>query len=100
MQPIQISETGVQTLLHNLETNKAPGPDGIHPLVLKHCSYEIAPILKVISSSLWTLVANIPSDWLLANVIPVYKKGSKDLPANYRPISLTSISSKVMEHII
>ena len=43
---------------------------------------------------------NIPSDWLLANVTPVYKKGSKDLPTNYHPISLTSICSKVMEHII
>jgi len=48
MQSIQISESGIQTLLHNLDANKAPGPDGIHPLVLKHCSYELAPILKVI----------------------------------------------------
>jgi len=71
----------------------------IHPLVLKHCSFEKALILKVIfEQSLNT--GNIPSDWLLTNVTPVYKKGNKDLPANYRRISLTSICSKVMEHII
>ena len=85
--------------MHNLDANKAPGPDGIHPTVLKHCSSEVAPILKVIFvQSLST--GNIPSDWLLANITPVYKKGNKDLPANYRPISLTSVCSKVMEHII
>ena len=79
--------------------NKSPGPDGIHPLVLKHCSHELAPILKVIfTQSLNT--GSIPSDWLMANITPVYKKGNKDLPVNYRPISLTSVCSKVMEHVI
>ena len=58
---MQISESGIQTLLQNLDTNKVPGPDGIHPLVLKHCSYELAPILKVFFvQSLNT--GNIPSD--------------------------------------
>ena len=61
-----------------------------------YCSYELAPILKVQSLN----TGNIPSDWLLVNVTPVYKKGSKDIPVNYRPISLTSVCSKVMEHII
>ena len=52
MQPIQFSESGIQMLLQNLEANKSPGPDRIHPLVLKHCSYELAPILKVIFTQL------------------------------------------------
>ena len=43
---------------------------------------------------------SIPSDWLLANVTPAYKKGNKDLCINYRPIFLTSVCSKVMEHLI
>ena len=42
----------------------------------------------------------IPSDWTKANVSPVFKKGNKNDPANYRPISLTCILYKVMEHII
>ena len=82
MQPIQFSESEIQTLLQTLDANKTPDPDGIHHLVLKHCSYELAPILKVIFMQSLN-ISNIPSDWLLANVIPVYKKGSKDLSINY-----------------
>ena len=42
----------------------------------------------------------LPEDWALADVVPVYKKGSKDDPNNYRPVSLTSIPCKVLESII
>ena len=41
-----------------------------------------------------------PEDWLTANITPVYKKGNRSIPSNYRPISLTSVCSKVMEHIV
>ena len=42
----------------------------------------------------------LPDDWKLANVVPVFKKGNTSLAANYRPISLTCVSCKIMEHII
>ena len=42
----------------------------------------------------------MPDDWRTANVTPVYKKGQKYLADNYRPISLTSVCCKIMEHII
>ena len=42
----------------------------------------------------------VPSKWKHANVCSVYKNGGKSNPANYRPISLTCIASKVLEHII
>ena len=42
----------------------------------------------------------VPQDWKLANVTPIFKKGSKSKPENYRPVSLTSISCKLMESII
>ena len=42
----------------------------------------------------------IPTDWREAIVTPVFKKGAKSKPENYRPISLTCILSKVLEHII
>ena len=85
MQPIQFSETWIQMLLQNLKANKSPGLDRTHPFVLKHCSYELAPILNVIFTKLLN-TGSIPSDWLLANITPVYKKGNKDLPVNYCPI--------------
>ncbi len=42
----------------------------------------------------------MPDDWKDANVAPVFKKGNQSTPANYRPVSLTSISCKLMEHIM
>ena len=99
MQPIQFSETGIQTLLQNLNTNKSPDPDGIHPIILKHCASKLAPILKVIFTQPLN-TGNIPADWLVDNVTPVYKKGAKDLATNYCLILLTTICSKVMHFIM
>jgi hypothetical protein len=42
----------------------------------------------------------IPECWRVANVTPLHKKGSRLDPANYRPVSLTSVTCKVMERII
>ncbi len=42
----------------------------------------------------------MPQDWKEANVTPIYKKGTKSSPGNYRPVSLTSISCKLMESIL
>ena len=60
---------------------------------------EIAPVIQLIfEKSLAT--GKLPSDWTKANVTPIFKKGEKSDPSNYRPISLTCILCKVMEHII
>ena len=42
----------------------------------------------------------MPNEWKLANVTPIFKKGSKSLPSNYRPISLTSVVCKMLETLI
>ena len=83
-------------LLERLEPAKAPGPDKIPTKIIK---LSIAPVLQIIfTQSLQH--ATFPQDWLSANIIPVFKKGNRSTPANYRPISLTSVTCKVMEHII
>ena len=43
---------------------------------------------------------SIPADWTLANVAPIFKKGSKLQAVNYRPVSLTCITCKLFEHIV
>ena len=96
---VVITENGILKLLLNLKTNKAPGPDDVRPIVLKSLAPEIAPILTFIFQvSLDTGV--VPSDWKKANVTPVFKKGDRNKAENYRPISLTCICCKLLEHVI
>ena len=76
----------------------APGPDGLSPFTLKELSTEICfPLTVIFQRSLNEGL--VPSDWKLANVTPIFKKGSKFEPGNYRTVSLTSILCKVMESI-
>ena len=96
---ITFSVEGICQLLSELDTNKASGPDEIPPFVLKHCAEEISPVLNVIFTKSLSS-GTLPSDWKKANICPVFKKGRQDNACNYRPISLTSICSKTMEHII
>ena len=99
MPEINISENGLIKLLQNLKPGKAAGPDKLKPLLLRELREEIAPIIQIIfDRSLKT--GKLPADWMKANVMPVFKKGDKSLAANYRPISLTCILCKVLEHIL
>jgi hypothetical protein len=99
LQDINITEPGVRNLLKNIKPHKASGPDNISARVLKELALEIAPFLTLIFQKSYT-TGKLPSDWKQANITPIYKKGEKYLASNYRPISLTCIASKVMEHII
>ena len=99
MPQIEISLVGILKLLAGLDPSKAAGPDAIKPVVLRSLKDQVAPILQAIfQHSLHT--GQIPSDWKKAIVTPLFKKGAKCDPGNCRPISLTCICSKVMEHIV
>ena len=88
----------VRELLH-LDCHKSMGLDRLHPRVLRELAGVIAELLSVIYQCSW-LSAEVPEDWRLADVTPIYKKGSKEDPRNYRPVSLTLVPGKVMEQII
>ena len=82
--------------IKELSPNSAGGPDGIPASLRINCAEEIAPALKIIfSHSLSSSL--IPTSFKEAAIIPVFKSGDKSLPSNYRPISLTSVLSKVIE---
>ena len=85
--------------MNELNINKSPGPDKIPTRVLKCCATEIAPLLQLIFTQSMTS-GILPNDWLSANITPIYKKGDRANPSNYRPISLTAICCKIMEHIV
>ena len=64
------------------------GLDGLHPRVLRELAGVIAEPLSAIYQSSW-LPGEVPEDWRLADVTPIYRKGRKEDPGNYRPVSLT-----------
>ncbi|KAK4810513.1 hypothetical protein QYF61_004293 [Mycteria americana] len=78
--------------LYQLNVHKSMGPERIHPRVLKELADD--PHQRSWESG------EIPADWKLANVIPIYKKVMREDPGNYRPVSLTSVPGKIMEKII
>ena len=99
MQPISINPAGVASLLSGLRPFKAAGPDDIPAYLLKETAYQLAPSLtQVFAASLNQ--SKLPSDWKTVHIVPTYKEGDKSLPNNYRPISLTSLCCKALEHII
>ena len=89
----------IRDILRNIDCNKAQWPDNIHGIIFKTCSNSLARPLSI----LFKLIYNtgiLPIEWKRANVVPVFKKGEKGNVENYRPISLTCISAKVMERIM
>ena len=99
MPNIQIAVPGIEKLLSKLKPKKASGPDNLPSRVLKDFAAEIAPALTcIMQRSLNT--GTLPEDWRCANITPVFKKGDRTMASNYRPVSLTAICSKLLEHVI
>ena len=99
MPEIHVSDEGVFKLMSNLNVNKASGPDHIPSRILKIAAKPLSRCLALLfNKSLAS--GTLPQDWCTANITPVFKKGERFKAANYRPVSLTCICSKLMEHII
>jgi hypothetical protein len=95
----QFEDADVHEQLSILNFNKATGVDQVHPFVLKACSKSLSQPLSIIfKTSYYSGV--IPDEWLKANITPLFKRGNKLEPTNYRPVSLTSIVCKVIEKMI
>lgn len=94
-----ITEELIKKKLLELNTDKAQGPDGIPAKVLKELSEDLVKPLYILFTKSITDMT-IPNDWKKATVIPIFKKGTKTDPGNYRPVSLTCILCKMLESFI
>jgi len=71
-------------------------PEGTHPRVLRELADIIAEPLSIIFERSWR-TGEVPKDWRKASVTPVLKKGKKEDPGNYRPVSLISMPGIMMK---
>jgi hypothetical protein len=95
---VHVEYEGVLKLLHGLKAHKAAGPDGFtkNDLILVP---EVASLLTIVFE--YSLQKRkLPDEWKMAHVVPIHKGGDKTVCSNYRPVSLTSIVCKTLEHIV
>ena len=96
---IIIESSDILKVLMNLDPNKSHGPDMISIRMLKLCHISICKPLIIIFKNCMNH-GKFPSEWKKANVVPIHKKGDKQLLKNYRPISLLPICGKMFERIL
>ena len=99
MDDIVVSKDGVIKLLKGLNPSKALGPDELHPRVLKELATELGPVFAHLFQQS-TDTGEIPKEWSLANICPLFQKCDRSLACNYRPVSLTCVPCKLLEHIV
>ena len=96
---VSVTTDDIRCHLKSLNVNKSSGPDGVHPRLLKECAEELAyPLKRLFDRTMKE--GKIPVSWKIQEVRPIFKKGKKSVPGNYRPVSLTSILCKMFETFI
>ena len=93
-----VKEKTIRKKIKELKNTKSSGLDGVQTNFLKKCLDELSvPLTLIVNSSLITGI--YPEVLKTALITPLYKKGSKSLPENYRPIAGLSIISKILEGV-
>ena len=94
-----VIEEEIKDIVNNLNTKKGSGCDGITNFLLKSIINEIiTPLTYILNLSMSS--GKVPQKMKLAKVVPVFKKGDRDYVNNYRPISLLTSISKILERLV
>ena len=102
MEPLKLTKTGIENLINKLDIRKAYGPDNISSMVLKMFTNNVPSFLDCVVKLLTISIETscLPLVWKKAIVSPIFKGGDRSDVNNYRPISLTCILCKLLEHVI
>ena len=96
---IHVSSSAVRDKLLKLKPDSSPGPDGLHPRILRETATVMAEHwARLFRHSLAS--ATLPTDWCKDDIVPIFKKGPKHNPVNYRPVTLTAVPCKVCKSLI
>ena len=99
LNPNVFSTFNITKAIEMMNTNKSSGSDGIHPFVVHNCVNSFAQLLSNFFKASFS-TGILPRQWKECNITPIFKKGDRIDPSNYRPISLTAIPCKIMERIV
>ncbi|XP_059824288.1 uncharacterized protein LOC132393277 [Hypanus sabinus] len=99
LEHVDIKRENLLKFLESIKLDESLGLDEMYPRLLWEVREEIAePLTMIFASSMGT--GEVPEDWRVADVVPSFKKGSRDSPGHYRPVSLTSVVGKLKEKIL
>ena len=99
IESLEITPQMIKDEINKLKPSTSAGPGGYSNRFLKDYKEELAEPLSIVFKELLTSNA-VPDKWKLAHVVPIFKKGSKGDPGNYRPVSLTCVVGKLFERLI
>ena len=97
--PLVLTPDMVENSINGLDANSSMGGDGIHPKFLKSLANKLFfPLCIIFNNSL--NCGQLPNSWKRSIVVSIYKKGTKPNLLNYRPVSLASVSCKILERLL
>ena len=97
--PLVVTPEMLAKKIKAMKDNKSPGVDEIPPKLLMETEEQISiPLARIFNLSLKEGV--VPFEWKEANIMPLFKKGSRNKSENYKPVSLTSVICKLLERLI
>ena len=99
LKDVKISKDRIRKKILSLNIAKSPGPDRVHPKLLKELAEIILePLEKMFNLNLQS--SKMPEEWKIGEISAIFKKGNRRSPMNYRPVSLTSTVCKLLESLV